>query len=45
MDDNEIVTASEAEKSLDLESLLAQVTTENLHAEVDMGPAVGNEEW
>jgi antitoxin MazE len=28
-----------------LEELLAQVTEENLHGEVDMGPAVGKEVW
>ncbi len=28
-----------------LEELLAQVTDENLHAEVDTGPAVGAEVW
>jgi antitoxin component of MazEF toxin-antitoxin module len=28
-----------------LESLLAQVTEENLHQEVDTGPAVGREEF
>jgi antitoxin MazE len=29
----------------DLEELLAQVTEENLHAEQDVGPAVGKEVW
>ena len=28
-----------------LEHLLAQVTEQNLHREVDTGPAVGNEVW
>ena len=28
-----------------LEQLLAGVTEENLHREVDMGPPVGNEAW
>ena len=28
-----------------LEQLLAGVTEENLHREVDTGPAVGNEAW
>ena len=28
-----------------LESLLAKVTSENLHGELDFGPAVGNEIW
>ena len=28
-----------------LEQMLAQVTPENLHAEIDTGPAQGNEIW
>ena len=28
-----------------LEHLLAQVTEENVHSEVDVGPAVGGETW
>ena len=28
-----------------LAEMLAQVTPENLHAERDTGPPVGNEEW
>jgi antitoxin MazE len=28
-----------------LEELLAGITPENLHAAVDTGPSVGNEEW
>lgn len=31
--------------SLTLESLLAQVTKDNLHGEIDTGPAVGREQW
>jgi antitoxin MazE len=30
---------------LNLNQLLAKVTKENLHHEVDTGPAVGNEVW
>ena len=29
----------------DLETLLAQVTKDNLHGEVDLGPAAGKEVW
>jgi antitoxin MazE len=29
----------------DLDELLSQVTPENLHGEVDWGPAVGKEVW
>lgn len=28
-----------------LESLVSRIDTDNLHAEVDTGKAVGNEEW
>ena len=38
-----VITPVESE--LSLESLLAQVTDENLHREVDTGPAVGKEVW
>lgn len=40
-----LVIAPAAEPSLKLEDLLAGVTDENLHQEVDTGPAVGNEAW
>jgi antitoxin MazE len=34
-----------AKPKLPLKQLLAKVTTENLHHEVDTGPAMGNETW
>jgi antitoxin MazE len=34
-----------AEPSLTLEGLLVRITDENLHQEVETGPAVGNEVW
>ena len=34
-----------APPALDLESLLAQVTDDNRHAEVATGPATGQEAW
>ena len=34
-----------AEETLTLERLLADVTPENLHAEIDTGPAIGDEAW
>jgi antitoxin MazE len=40
-----LVIAPAAEPPLRLEDLLAAVTDENLHQEVDTGPAVGNEAW
>ena len=32
-------------KTYDLDDMLAGVTPDNLHPEVDSTPAVGNEEW
>lgn len=42
-----ITTRSETESSAveSLESLLSQVTTGNLHTEIDWGRPVGREEW
>jgi antitoxin component of MazEF toxin-antitoxin module len=40
-----IQPAGEKGSALTLEALLAQVTKDNLHAEVDTGPSVGNEAW
>lgn len=34
-----------AKPSYSLEELLAKVTKDNLHHEVETGPAVGNEAW
>ncbi len=34
-----------AHKTYELNALLAGITPENLHAEVNTGPAVGNEVW
>ena len=34
-----------AEREIGLENLLANVTEDNSHAEVDFGPPVGEEEW
>ncbi len=40
-----LVVAPVAEPTARLEELLSQVTEENLHHEVDMGPATGHEVW
>jgi len=32
-------------ETVTLDELLEQVTEENIHPEVDTGPAVGNEMW
>lgn len=36
---------SRVESSLTLEGLLGRITDENLHQEVETGPAVGKEVW
>jgi len=43
--DNTLVIAPVVKPAFDLTQLLAQVTAENLHREVDSGPAVGGEAW
>jgi len=43
--DGKLVIVPGIEPELKLADLLAQVTEENLHAEVETGPAVGNEAW
>ena len=40
-----LVIVPVVEPGLTLHELLAQVTEENLHGEVDTGPAVGKEVW
>jgi len=43
--DNMLVIAPVVKPAFDLTQLLAQVTADNLHREVDTGPAVGSEAW
>ena len=43
--DGRLVITPAVEPELSLATLLAQVTEENLHGEVDSGPAVGGEVW
>ncbi len=43
--DRRLVITPAVEPELSLATLLAQVTEENLHGEVDSGPAVGGEVW
>jgi antitoxin MazE len=40
-----LVITPVSEPELKLDDLLAQVTEENLHQEVDTGSAIGNEIW
>lgn len=43
--DGALVIAPIHEKDITLEQLLSEVTEDNVHDEVDTGPAVGNETW
>ncbi|MEW5717392.1 MAG: AbrB/MazE/SpoVT family DNA-binding domain-containing protein [Chloroflexota bacterium] len=43
--DGKLIVAPIVKRKLTLEQLLAQVTDENIHAEVKTGPAVGREVW
>ena len=43
--DGKLVITPVTEPKLNLKQLLAKVTKENLHHEVDTGPARGNETW
>jgi antitoxin MazE len=43
--DGKLVIAPIAKSRLTLKQLLAQVTDENLHHEIETGPAQGNEAW
>jgi antitoxin MazE len=43
--DGKLIVVPVAKPKLTLKQLLAQVTEDNLHHEVDTGPAVGREVW
>ncbi len=43
--DGKLVVAPVVEPAVTLDQLLAGVTEDNLHREVDTGPAIGNEAW
>lgn len=43
--DGKVVMVPVAEPEFTLEQLLAGITEENRHGEVDWGPAVGKEAW
>jgi len=43
--DGRLALTPVAKPRMTLEHLLAQVTEQNLHREVETGPAVGNEVW
>jgi antitoxin MazE len=43
--DGKLIVAPVTKSQYSLEGLLAQVTEENVHSEVDTGAAVGGEVW
>ncbi len=43
--DGKLVITPVTKPELSLKQLLAKITSENLHHEVDTGPATGNETW
>ena len=43
--DNTLVIVPVLKPAFDLTQLLAQVTADNLHREIETGPAVGGEAW
>ncbi len=45
MADGKLVITPVTKPKLTLKQLLAKVTKENLHNEVDTSPAIGNETW
>lgn len=45
MESGRLIVTPVAEPELTLEQLLAQVTDDNIHHEVDTGPAMGRETW
>jgi len=45
LEGEKLVVLPARESKVTLESLLAQVTDDNVHHEVKTGPAVGNEVW
>jgi len=45
MADGKLIIAPVTERKPTLKQLLARITAENLHHEVDTGPAMGNETW
>ena len=45
LDDGKLVITPVVEPSLNLEQLLAKITVENLHHEVDTGRSAGKETW
>ncbi len=45
LEDGRLVVVPVAEPPLTLEQLLEQITEDNIHHDIDTGPAVGEEAW
>ena len=45
MEDGNLVVKPADVEEVDLEDLLARITDENIHEEIDTGDAVGGESW
>jgi len=45
LQEGRLVVAPRARRGVRLDQLLAGITSENLHREVDTGPAIGDESW
>jgi antitoxin MazE len=45
MEDGKLVIAPVDKPEFTLKQLLAKITPENVHHEVEIGPAIGNEVW
>jgi antitoxin MazE len=45
LEDGKLIVTPVAKPNLTLEQLLAKVTIENIHSEVETGPVSGNETW
>jgi len=45
LENRKLVIKSASKLKLTLKQLLARINKENLHHEVDAGPATGNETW
>ena len=45
LEDGKLVVVPVAEPPLTLDQLLEQVTEDNVHHEIDTGPAMGEETW
>jgi antitoxin MazE len=45
LEDGKLVIAPVAKPELTLKQLLAKITPDNIHHEIETGPATGNEVW